>query len=305
MESSVAVNEERNGIEITFSEKPEPSVLANLKANGFRWSRNQGLWYARNSEARLKFAESLAGSSAESYKPEPTSYPEIDIDDIGNYGVDPMLQRAEHEANWIFRRNERNRTSEIQSHFEHYNEQVKEILALTDNEEIAYRLKSALQRYKKKYYANFVGTLRNKASNPSWAVTGPSGRNARRDAKMSSRYDNLMRESIELTEEMDGALYRARNAIGKARKADVRGKMEATEINVEFKVGREQVGLSAIGTPYVCRTYRAGDYMITKTWACFRIFKNGEQIHRLRTTDKLTDAKKYVCMLLQKEAQME
>lgn len=304
MEISVAVNEARNGIEITFDEKPDEAVRAQMKANGFRWSRHQGLWYARNSAERLKFAESLAGTEAESYQPEPASFPEIDIDDIHNYTVSPTLQRAEHEANWIFRRSERDRSAEIQSHFEHYNQEVKEILAIPDcTEEIAYRLKSALQRYKKKYYANFIGQLRNKASNPSWAVTGPAGRNARRDAKMASRYDSLMKESIELTEEMDRALYRARNAIGNARKVNIRNQVEATEINVEFKVGKEEVDLTACGRPYVCRTYRAGDYMIAKTWGCFRIFKDGKQVHRMRTTDKLTDAKKYVCMMLEKEAQ--
>lgn len=39
----------------------ELKVLDSLKANGFRWSFSQGLWYTRYSESAMQFAQSLGG----------------------------------------------------------------------------------------------------------------------------------------------------------------------------------------------------------------------------------------------------
>lgn len=47
-------NEEHNGIEVVFPDKPEQDVLYSLKALGFRWSKYQSLWYAKYSEALLE-----------------------------------------------------------------------------------------------------------------------------------------------------------------------------------------------------------------------------------------------------------
>jgi len=56
-------NEEHNGIEVVFPAKPETSVLEWLKSLGFRWSRPQGLWYARYSEELLKQVKNLLGNN--------------------------------------------------------------------------------------------------------------------------------------------------------------------------------------------------------------------------------------------------
>jgi hypothetical protein len=50
-------NEELHGIEITFKEKPEKSIRDMLKSVGFRWHNTKGLWYAKETEARVKVAE--------------------------------------------------------------------------------------------------------------------------------------------------------------------------------------------------------------------------------------------------------
>lgn len=57
---TVTENEERNGVEIRFASKPAESVRSALKANGFRWSKFQSLWYARRSPQTLAFAHKLA-----------------------------------------------------------------------------------------------------------------------------------------------------------------------------------------------------------------------------------------------------
>lgn len=60
----VNLNQEKNGIEIRFDGKPDSSVIDALKANGFRWSGKQKMWYAKQDAARLSFASSLGAISS-------------------------------------------------------------------------------------------------------------------------------------------------------------------------------------------------------------------------------------------------
>lgn len=54
------INEEFNGIEITFESKPAEDIRSTLKKNGFRWHKAKGLWYAKQNAQRLELAEILA-----------------------------------------------------------------------------------------------------------------------------------------------------------------------------------------------------------------------------------------------------
>lgn len=58
--TTYTINEEFNGIEITFDSKPAAQIRDQLKANGFRWHRQKALWYAKNTPARLKIAEEIS-----------------------------------------------------------------------------------------------------------------------------------------------------------------------------------------------------------------------------------------------------
>lgn len=55
----VSENKEKGGIEIRFAERPEPEILADLKAKGFRWGRSAGCWYAPMRDDTKAFAYSL------------------------------------------------------------------------------------------------------------------------------------------------------------------------------------------------------------------------------------------------------
>ena len=65
MEITLNRNVEHNGIELLFDGKPSVSVRNALKSNGFRWHGVKKLWYARETEARLNFANQLAGNKLE------------------------------------------------------------------------------------------------------------------------------------------------------------------------------------------------------------------------------------------------
>ena len=58
----VNLNEELNGIELTFDSKPERSVLESLKENGFKWNPKKQVWYAKQTTERLDFVNNLSGT---------------------------------------------------------------------------------------------------------------------------------------------------------------------------------------------------------------------------------------------------
>lgn len=58
--ASYSINEERNGIEISFSDKPGDIIRDELKKQGFRWHKMKKVWYAKNTEKRLELVERLA-----------------------------------------------------------------------------------------------------------------------------------------------------------------------------------------------------------------------------------------------------
>lgn len=64
----VNLNHELNGIELSFEVKPETAILDSIKSMGFRWNRKKSVWYAKQTEERLVFAESLGTIKEETKK---------------------------------------------------------------------------------------------------------------------------------------------------------------------------------------------------------------------------------------------
>ena len=56
---TVKINEELQGIEIYFPNKPDNQTRSDLKLNGFRWSRFNGCWYTKQSGIAETFANLL------------------------------------------------------------------------------------------------------------------------------------------------------------------------------------------------------------------------------------------------------
>ena len=64
--AAITLNSEKSGIEIRFTVKPDSSVIEAMKAHGFRWSVKQKMWYARQDDARLAFAQTIGAINGES-----------------------------------------------------------------------------------------------------------------------------------------------------------------------------------------------------------------------------------------------
>lgn len=71
--ATMSLNEEKNGVEVRFPAKPEPSVLESLKGAGFRWSRFSSCWWAKQTPATLAVARAITGARDED--PEEASHP--------------------------------------------------------------------------------------------------------------------------------------------------------------------------------------------------------------------------------------
>lgn len=60
MKVDISYNDELNGLELHFSEKPSPSIIAEVKTKmGFRYSRAKNLWWAKKTKQRVEFAKKL------------------------------------------------------------------------------------------------------------------------------------------------------------------------------------------------------------------------------------------------------
>ncbi len=83
---TMRLNDEKQGVELKFTAKPSEEIIASLRIAGFRWSRPKRLWYAKQSESTIAFAEKLCGSkdspSAELQETlAETSLNEIDVEE--------------------------------------------------------------------------------------------------------------------------------------------------------------------------------------------------------------------------------
>ncbi|MED4883866.1 hypothetical protein [Bacillus smithii] len=300
------LNEEKNGVELYFSVKPSEEIRNVLKAHGFRWSRNKKCWYAKQSEETTSLAKQLAGENDTQATEQPEKsitatieYPEIEIDDNDQYIIDQALIDREHSANWIFRSEKPDRNKEIREYFTQLTNEIKSIIETTENEYLIYKLKQTLQYYKKHYFKNYVARLKNRADSPSIAVTGRAGRNARKDQKMNNRYDNLMREFIQLEKDYKKRIESIKTKIKRDKEQQLKNKINNTSINISFETQTKE--FTYMGLKEKKRVYSYQNYWICKLWACYRIFKDGKEIYSMKTTDKLEDAKKYVSMLVQSE----
>lgn len=56
---NITLNNAKNGIEIRFENKPGEDVLEALHDYGFHWSGKQKMWYAKQTDERIAFANSL------------------------------------------------------------------------------------------------------------------------------------------------------------------------------------------------------------------------------------------------------
>lgn len=112
---NITLNNDKNGIELRFDQKPSAEVLEAIKGAGFRWSGKQKMWYAKQSEITIAIANELAKSE-------------------GFFIPDEELNQKKNEIYdlWAL-----TRTEGIENHFEKYH--------IYDNKEITAQIRKHLR----------------------------------------------------------------------------------------------------------------------------------------------------------------
>lgn len=60
---TISINNQLNGIELTFAGKPAEAIREAMKDAGFRWHRQKKLWYAKINDERMALAQKLSGNT--------------------------------------------------------------------------------------------------------------------------------------------------------------------------------------------------------------------------------------------------
>ncbi len=300
-EVTVTYNEEKQGVEIRFPSKPENNIIEQLKAYGFRWSP-RGFWYAKQSDKANKFASSL---QVDYNKPNNTEFngsvniavnEDINIDDLHMYTVSDELQSRLHSSSLF-------QVDYKTDCFNTFNELQKDalsVLSQTDNEYLQYQIKKYLQSFKQRYYTQYIKILNHRANNPSWAVTGRGGLNVRRYNKMQDRYGNLLSQFSDMKKEFDNRMDKFKTRIFQLEKERLDKEVNGVVEIPEFKIDRKQITVA--GYTETTRVYTYKNYMITKSWGMYRVFKDGKEVDTsLKTTSRLNEAKRFVAYLISKD----
>lgn len=319
----VSFNEEKNGIELKFTDKPNTEILSQIKAHGFRWSKYQKIWYCKDSQEKRDFltsigllkgstdAEETNNTTVELKEVKQVEYPEIDINDIENYIIDEKLSKAENDIS-MFRRNDRNHTQEIQSLFTNANNNVLELIEKGCNKYIEYKAKEYLQRFKKKYYDLQVRILRHRCENPSWAVTGRGNLNVNRYNKKQSQYEKMMLELGQLVEDFNNKIESFESQIDKEQRQErlknVQSVLENIRDNENFKKIKVNINPNApdnifnvVSNSVEVQAYKLEGYYIIKNWGYWRVYNSaGKEIEVLgRCHKSLIEAKKTCLYVIQ------
>lgn len=309
-----SLNKEKNGVEIYFTEKPSEEVRETLKANKFRWSRTNKYWYAKQTEDTISLAKQLAGDGEAVYnsqtKTEPTSYPEVEIDDCRDekYNIPQSIIDREHDANWIFRTSKRDHNKDLQDTFIHYTDLVRNTVTELNNSYYEYKLKEALQRFKKQYHELTVKYLSAKGSQPSWAVSGRGNLNVSKYNKGIDRQNTIMFELADLPKEFEKKINYYKNKVKKAKENELKNQLQE-EIkqpldDVAFKTVTKDFDIYGRGTAVKTRFYECEGYSTAKLWGAFRVFdQKGKEIWSAKSNGTLKDAKAYISLLIRKQRQ--
>ncbi|MGR6760400.1 methyltransferase [Paenibacillus sp. T2-29] len=300
-EVTVTYNEEKQGVEICFTSKPNSNVIEQLKANGFRWSR-RGFWYAKQSDKANQFASLMKADYNKQNNTESNGSvnivvdEDINIDDLHMYTVSDELQSRLHSSS-LFQVDYK---TDCSNTFNELQKATLNVLSQTDNEYLQYQIKKYLQSFKQRYYTQYIKILNHRANNPSWAVTGRGGLNVSRYNKMQDRYGNMLSQLSDMKKEFYNRMDKFKTRIWKLEKERLAKEVNEVIEIPEFKIDRKQITLA--GFTETTRVYTYKNYMIAKSWGMYRVFKDGKEVDsNLKTTSRLDEAKRYAAYLISKD----
>ena len=85
---TMSINNQFNGIELSFESKPAEAIREAMKAAGFKWHSQKKLWYAKQTADRMTLAEKLAGIQAPAAADQAEKAPAaVKAEPVSKYGI--------------------------------------------------------------------------------------------------------------------------------------------------------------------------------------------------------------------------
>lgn len=301
---TMKLNDEKNGVELYFTDKPSEEIRTQLKTNGFKWSRFNKCWYAKQNENTLTLAESLSSGITETLETtEPLEIELVEFVDITQFKIDEETEKRLIDNSLFQNKKVGYETNQLQATLSNLLENTKKVIELADNNYSKNTLINGFNDFCERYTRELNSYLYQRSVNPSWAVTGRGGLNVTRYNKKQDQLHNKMGKVVEMLEKQKEILEKyesriIRNNTNKAKQAinDVIANIE--ECTLIFTVQKRMVTLRNGFTNDV-RCYISTNYYIAKIGGCYRVFDNvtNKEVCDFKTTDKLDYVKKYVMHL--------
>jgi len=335
MNKTYIINNETSRLELQFNKEEYQNLDGATKAeikSIFLFSGKAKAWVSREKSGyyrAIKFAEKMGFTSngsigvtltkeeVETKKEEKQEsqqeknnaiYPNINIEDIETYLVSKELSRTEND-NAFIRNTPIDHQQELQDTLLSANNDIIELVKSGCNNYTEYKAKTYLQSFKKKYHEQYIKVLSHKANNPSWMVTGRGGLNVSRYNKKQEQLNNMSMNLYSLIDEFNAKIkafkYQEKQEKEQIIKAAIDENLKNVGEVLTFKRIKKDIPIDGVGNintitdrMWSVTSHTLKEYEIINNWGAFRIYKDGIEVHSMKSTGTLSEAKKYVMYLM-------
>ncbi|GEM_PF-2538509 len=300
---TMKLNDKKNGVELYFTDKPSEEIRTQLKSNGFKWSRFNKCWYAKQNENTLTLAETLSSGNIEAAETIETFEIELsELVDITQYKINEETEKRLIDNSLMQTKSIGYETKQLQLTLSNLLENTKEVIEMADSNYSKNTIINGFNTFCERYTRELNNYKYQKSVNPGWHITGRSGLNITRYNKKQDQLHNKLGKVIEMLEKQKSILEKYKNKFKKNEAYKTKQAIEHAINNLDstsLSFATKQRELEYYGYKYNTRSYESPNYFFMKMAGCYRIFERttGKEVHSMKTNNKLTDTKKYVMYL--------
>ena len=208
---TMKLNDEKNGVELYFTDKPSEEIRTQLKSNGFKWSRFNKCWYSKQNKSALALAEQLSSGNVDTVEgTEPVQVELVEFLDIAQFTISEETEKRLIDNSLININKQFGReTKELQSTLSNILDLTK-VIEIADNNYSKNTLINGFNAFCERYTSELSNYLYRKSNTVSWAVTGRSGLNIARYNKKQDQLYNKMMKVVEMLEKQNPYLKNIR-----------------------------------------------------------------------------------------------
>lgn len=286
-----------------FNKEEFSIILKQIKLIGGYYSKFKKGFIFKEDPTEKIISVGLQENQVDNTNTELEEVENIDIENINeeNFPISKEVSKRENDGHWVFRSKERDHQQEILNYLTNYQEEFKEVLEKIEDVRLINKYSRWLNSFKKKYYDNYYSRLKNDANNPSWVTTGRDGRNANKDRKHMTRYDNLMIELISLEDDYKKKLSSLKGELKKIEREKFNNAVESNNVEYEFKRIKKEYNLSAVNDYFKFPTGSYNAYegsngqetvYIIKSWGAWCVVDSNGMEFKDSRSKTIADAKK-------------